>query len=96
MSGDVVDVGPFEADLLFRLTAGVPALRDLSRLARAAAAAGVPMRLQLLSGAAAPRIVTSVSEYASERGVSPRTVRRWISEGKLDAARTSSGWMVLR
>jgi hypothetical protein len=96
MGADRVDLGPFEADLIFRLVAGVPALVPAARVARAAAAANVPLRLEILNCAERKPIVVSVSELAKERGVTARTVRRWCAEGRIDAVKVSGAWVVLR
>jgi hypothetical protein len=96
-SGDAAQLAPAQAEVLWRVVAGVPALRSVARAARAAAASGVPMRIDLWRDGAAPSKVMSVSEYAKECNVVPRTVRRWIADGKVDGAvKTSNGWVIVR
>ncbi|MGW5636469.1 hypothetical protein [Streptomyces sp. NPDC003832] len=36
----------------------------------------------------------STTAYAGHAGVSPRTVRRWASNGRVPATRTPSGWII--
>jgi excisionase family DNA binding protein len=42
----------------------------------------------------APQSTRSIPEYAAERGVSAATVRRWIDQGRLRAAKERGEWRI--